>query len=145
MCFCTLDFLVFLFLCYLHFYRNFATCSFSVYREVLYIPVGNCPSFLVSSTFIVRAAHRYDCPNKAIRTIPFFSLVPLVRMSPTFLPCITVNFAALTSFASESSTTLSARDLFLVRSPPSLLASGSFAMLHPLFLLDAFLPLFLNQ
>lgn len=104
--------------------------------------------FLVSPTFIARAAHRCDCPNKAIRTIPFFSLVPLVGMSPTFLPCITVDSAALTLFASESSTTLPARDLFLVRSPPSLLASGSSRCCsHPLFPLDAFLPypLFLNQ
>lgn len=86
-------------------YRNFATCPFSVHHGVLYIPVGNCPSFLVPPTFIARATRRYDCPNKAIRTIPFFSLVPLVRMSPTFLPCITVDFAALTSLASESSAT----------------------------------------
>lgn len=95
-------------------FHNFATCPFSVHHGVLYIPVGNCPSFLASPTFIARAARRYDCPNKAIRTIPFFfPLVPLVGMSPTFLPCITVDFAALTSFASESS--LFARDLYLVR------------------------------
>lgn len=102
--------------------HDFATYPFSVHHKVLYIAVGNCPSFLASPTFIARTACRYDCLNKAIRAIPFFSLVPLVRMSPTFLPCITVHFAALTSFASESSTT---RDLYLVRSPPSLLVSDS--------------------
>lgn len=78
-------------------------------------PLGNCPSFLAPPTFTARAARRYDRPNKAIRTIPFFSLLPLVGMSPTFLPCITVDFAALTSLASESSTALSAGDLYLVR------------------------------
>lgn len=35
--------------------------------------------------------------------VQFFSLLPLVEMSPTFLLCITVDFAASTSFTSESS------------------------------------------
>jgi len=110
-------------------FHDFATYPFSVHHKVLYIPVGNCPPFLASPTFIVRAVCRYDSLNKAIRTIPFFSLVPLVKMSPTFLPCITVHFAALTSFASESSTT---RDLYLVRSPPSLVSDSSRCCSHPL-------------
>lgn len=114
---------------------------FPVHHGVSYIPAGNCPSFLASPTFTARAARRYDCPNKAIRTIPFFSLVPLVGMSPTFLPCITVDFAALTSLASESSTALSARDLYLVRF--RLLRSWRPVLRDAaatLFPLDAFLP-----
>lgn len=128
---------------YLHFFRLAISlrAPFPVHHGVSYIPVGNCPSFLASPTFTARAARRYDCPNKAIRTIPFFSLVPLVRMSPTFLPCITVDFAALTSLASESSTALSARDLYLVRF--RLLRSWRPVLRDAaatLFPLDAFLP-----
>lgn len=74
-------------------------------RELSFISCAN--------VYSNRPTRRYDCPNKAIRTIPFFSPVPLVGMSPTFLPCITVDFAVLTSFASESSTTRAIYSLYV--------------------------------
>lgn len=44
-------------------YRDFATCPFSVHHGVLYIPVGNCSSFLALPTFTARAARRYRLPE----------------------------------------------------------------------------------
>lgn len=37
--------------------RDSAACPFRVHHGVLYIPVGNCPSFLASPTFIAIAQH----------------------------------------------------------------------------------------
>lgn len=48
---------------YLHFFRLAISlrAPFPVHHGVLYIPAGNCPSFLASPTFTARAARRYDC------------------------------------------------------------------------------------